>query len=54
MICHPDIEWLRKGKTVYVLEEVDTCDDDDVLGASRCVETKTSTGRIDAECSYED
>lgn len=54
MICHPDIEWQRKGKTVYVLEEAETCDDDEVLGASSCVETKTSTGRIDAECTYED
>lgn len=54
MICHADPDWLRKGKTVYVLEEAESCDDDSVLGAARCVETKTSTGGVDAECEYED
>lgn len=48
MLCHADPDWLRKGKTVYVLEEAESCDDD-----SSCVETKTSTGRVDAECEYE-
>lgn len=54
MLCHADPDWLRKGKTVYVLEEAESCDDDSVLGAASCVETKTSTGRVDAECEYED
>ena len=54
LLCHADPDWLRKGKTVYVLEEAESCDDDSVLGAASCVETKTSTGRVDAECEYED
>jgi hypothetical protein len=43
--------WAR-GKTVYVLEEATRCEDDLLFGSSRCVETITSSGRIDAECSY--
>lgn len=54
MLCHADPDWLRKGKTVYVLEEAESCDDDSMLGAASCVETKTSTGRVDAECEYKD
>lgn len=52
MFCHADPEYLRHGKTVYVLEEAAECEDDPVLGPASCVETKTSTGRIDAECEY--
>ena len=52
LTCHPDLDLLAQHHVVYVLDEADTCEDDEILGEGRCVETRTSTGRIEAECTW--